>query len=457
MDTTAEENPTMLAFIAGLGMFLSTLDTGIINVAIPGLIDAFNSKISTVIWTVTLYTLVLSASILLFGNLADRFGRLRIYKLGLIVFAISSLLCGVSLSITQLIFFRALQGLSAAMMQATAIALITTRLDGKALAKAMGIFGVLLSLGPTLGPVVGGFILSSVGWRWIFWINIPICLIGIYGCYKLHNINESLHSNKINVPNLIMLSMSLLAILVLLNQFSNHHFYEGSIIVTLLALFIYSFLEFKSKHPIIPYALFKKLQFSAPIIGVFAFGGATTIAFMMPPLYLQQLKLLLPWQVGLLCLATPIGLVLSSRLAARFVIKLGTHKLMLIGITIMTLALLVMTQMAINWGNIFIVCVLFIYGMGGGLFQTPCYLNITSQFPKERQAFITALTRMLQNLSFSLQAAGAALLISLQTIKVHNADNLLSGIQYAWWMSAIIAVIATVLLTVNLKFAGHQS
>ena len=232
MNSTAEKNPTKLAMIAGLGMFLSTLDSGIINVAIPGLIDAFNSKISTVIWTMTLYTLVLSASILFFGNLADRFGRLRIYKYGLIIFAISSLLCGASLSITQLIICRALQGVSAAMMQATALALITTRLEGKFLAKAMGVFGVLLSLGPTLGPVVGGLILSSIGWRWIFWINIPICLIGVYGCSKLHRVHESLHSNKINLLNLLMLSMSLLAVLVLLNQFSNHHFYVSNIIVT---------------------------------------------------------------------------------------------------------------------------------------------------------------------------------------------------------------------------------
>jgi len=124
MSESIEKNPTKLALIAGLGMFLSTLDSGIINVAIPGLIDAFHSKISTVIWTVTLYTLALSASILLFGNLADRVGRLRIYKIGLIGFAVSSLLCGASLSITQLIIFRALQGLSAAMMQATAITMI---------------------------------------------------------------------------------------------------------------------------------------------------------------------------------------------------------------------------------------------------------------------------------------------------------------------------------------------
>jgi len=457
MNIITEKNPTKLALIAGLGMFLSTLDSGIINVAIPSLINAFNSKISIVIWTVTLYTLILSASILLFGNLADRFGRLRVYQIGLILFAVSSLLCGASLSITQLIFFRALQGLSAAMMQATAIALITTRLEGKVLAKAMGIFGILLSLGPTLGPVLGGLIISSIGWRWIFWVNIPICLIGVYGCATLYRVQESLHPNKINTLNLIMLSVSLLAILMLLNQFSDHHFYMKSVAITASALLIYSFLEFKSKHPIIPYGLFKKLQFSAPMIGIFAFGGATTIAFMMPPLYFQELKSLLPWQIGLLCLATPIGLVLSSRLASRFVIKLGTHTLMLIGISMMTFALLIMTQIAINWGNVFIVCILFIYGMGGGLFQTPCYLNITSQFARERQAFITALTRMLQNLSFSLQAAGAALLISLQTNKVHNADNFLLGIQHAWWMATIITAIATFLLTMNLKREGIQS
>ncbi|WP_264774258.1 MFS transporter, partial [Coxiella burnetii] len=193
-----KESPLVIALVAGIGMFLSTLDSGIINIAIPTLLRQFNAQISTVIWTVTLYTLTLSATILLFGRLADRVGRLQIYRWGLILFSVSSLLCGTSTNIWLLILFRALQGLSAAMMQATAIAIITTRLDEHSVAKAMGIFGMIIGLGPMMGPVLSGFILSTIGWRWIFWLNIPICLVGIVGCKKLAPVKEVLHEKPID-------------------------------------------------------------------------------------------------------------------------------------------------------------------------------------------------------------------------------------------------------------------
>jgi len=110
------DTPLKLALITGIGMFLSTLDSGIINIAIPTLLKTFSAPITLVIWTITLYILTLSITILLFGRLADRWGRLRIYVCGLILFALSSLLCGTANSIGWLIIFRALQGLSAAMI-----------------------------------------------------------------------------------------------------------------------------------------------------------------------------------------------------------------------------------------------------------------------------------------------------------------------------------------------------
>ena len=179
------DTPLKTALIAGVGMFLSTLDSGIINIAIPTLFNTFKAPLTEVIWTITFYILMLAATILLFGRLAGRWGRLRIYVLGLILFALSSLLCGLANNVAWLIVFRGFQGISAAMLQATSIALITTRLSGATAAKALGIFGVFIGLGPTMRPVVGGLILSTLGWRWIFWLNIPICLLGLYGRKQL--------------------------------------------------------------------------------------------------------------------------------------------------------------------------------------------------------------------------------------------------------------------------------
>lgn len=439
------ESPLTIALIAGVGMFLSTLDSGIINVAIPTLLKQFNTQISTAIWTITLYTLVLSATILLFGRLADRIGRLKIYTLGLALFAISSALCGASTNIWILIAFRALQGLSAAMMQATTIALITTRLDEKGVAKAMGLFGMIIGLGPMMGPVLGGFILSTIGWRWIFWLNIPICLLGIIGCKKLSPVKEELHKKPIYYFNLVLLSLSMFSLLLTMSYVGHgiNKFFITAIAAILLAS-VYFWFEKHAEHPIIPLQLFKSLKFSAPMLGIIAFGGATAVAFILPPIYLEKLRHFKAWQIGLISLSAPLGIVASSQIAARLVQKVGMLIPMLIGLSIMVLALISLTQIKVGWPVAWLFLLLFCYGVGGGLYQTPCYINLTKQFSSNNQAFISALTRMIQNLAIAFEAGAAAMFIGLKT-KL-DASYLIHGIAHGWWLAAVISMLAWIML-----------
>jgi len=451
----SKESPLTLALIAGIGMFLSTLDSGIINIAIPSLIKAFNSTLPTIIWTVTLYTLILSTTILLFGHLADRLGRMRIYAAGLILFGISSLLCGAANSTTELIVFRGLQGLSAAMLQATGIAIITTRLKGNASIKAMGVMGTILGLGPLLGPTVGGLILSLLDWRWIFWINIPICILGLLGCKYLPSFKEELHKTPIHYFNMALLAIALFSFLILMNFLSNNNpNYLLPLIVAIVFLIIYLISDLKSKHPAIPLKLFKQLRFTAPILGIIAFGGATALAFMLPPLYLVKLRGFPPWQVGFITLSSAAGLVVVSRIAAKLAHRIGTLKPMLAGLSIMVIMLIALSEMG-QHTSLYIMCILLvIYGAGGALYQTPCYLNLTGQFSAKRQAFITSLTRMVQNLGIAFESSGAALLISLKT--GGKGNDLLRGIQHSWLLGAAFAALALITILFN-KFYTASS
>lgn len=447
------DTPVTIALVTGVGMFLSTLDTGIINVALPGLIKVFNTNLSTVIWTFTFYIFALSSSILFWANLADKKGRLKIYIFGLIFFAVSSLLCGLAQNIMELIIFRGLQGLSAAMLQATAIAIITTRLQEQDKVKAMSLMGILIGLGPLLGPVLGGFILSSISWRWIFLINIPICLLGLYGCSKLEKNNESLQKHKFNYRNLVLLSLSILSILIFLHQLSINAHYVISLAISTFFVVTYFIFECVSKNKLIPLSLFKHLNFSAPMLAIAAFSGATAVTFILPPLYFETVKNFPMWQVGLLCLSVPVGLVTSARLVIKFVPIFGTLKLMMVGMLLMTVTLLSLTQMKPIWPDYFIVMLLLGYGIGGGMFQTLCYLHVNSQFTDNKQAFITSLTRMFVNLSMALESAAVAVLISLQTLKVNTTSNFLTGIQYGWWFAGGILFLAALILFFNLRKA----
>ena len=451
--TSSNDTPLKIACVAGVGMFLSTLDSGIITIALPTLLTDFHSKISIVVWTITLYMLVLSATILLFGKLADRIGRLKIYAIGLGLFALSSLLCGISTNIWLLITFRAFQGLSAAMMQATAIALITTRLSGNNSVRAMSIFVTLLSLGPVMGPVVGGFIISILSWRWIFLINIPICLLGLYGCTTLSPVKEELYNSKINWLNLVLVGLVMLSALLTITFITNNsNTIYGITSILFAILFVgYVISEIITKNPIIPLGLFKKLKFTAPMLGIIAFGGATAVIFMLPPLYFQKLIGLPVWQVGLISLFAPIGIVSSSRFSSKLVQNMGALKIMLMGIVIIFATLTTLTQIHTDWPIAFIALLLLIYGLGGGLFQVSCYIYITSQFPNNRQAFISSLIRMIQNFAIAIESAGAAILIGLAS--KHDL-SILTGIKHGWWLSAIISFIALVSILICYRIYG---
>lgn len=434
-------SPYKIAIIAGVGMFLSTLDSGIVNIALPTLMKAFQSNLNTVIWTVTLYTLALSTTILLFGKYADRYGRLYIYRIGLFLFACSSLFCGMSPTIHWLIFSRVLQGISAAMMQATAISLLTIRLKGHDTAKAMGLLGMIIGLGPTLGPVLGGAIISLLSWRWIFWLNIPICLVGIYCCKYLSDFNEALHKQPIHYINLIVLAIFLFFTLLTINFISSQNDWVIPAIASISSLIVYVLSEIRSSYPIIEFSLFKKISFLSPIIGILAFGGATAICFMLPPLFFEKIKLFPTWKVGLICLSSPIGMIVGSRCSSMLLRYITTNMLMKIGLLIMVCALIVLSQTKISWLIFWSILPLFLYGLGAGLFQSPCYLNITAQFSEHKQSYISSLIRMFQNFGIAILAASAALMISF-----YKKYDLLEGIQGGWWIAIIFVIIAFVLI-----------
>ena len=453
--------PLFVAIIAGIGMFLSTLDAGIINVAIPSLIQVFNSNLDVVIWTVTLYALIVSATILFFGQLADRIGRLKIYKMGLTMFAIISLFCGLSSNIHTLIIFRALQGLSAAMLQASSIAVITTRLKSADLAKALGILGMIMGLGPMMGPVLGGILLNSIGWQWMFWINIPICLYGIYGCHRLPTTNEELHPHPLNFLNLILFGASLFMLLLGINYLIKNIIVANLLFMGMLILFlIHVYIEKKSPHPTIHYALFKKCTFAAPIIGIIAMGGATAIVLILPPLFFENLKNYQAWQVGFISLSAPLGIVVAARIAAHLTRTFDCKMLMLCGMTLMSIMLLVLTNIKVDWATPCIFLLLFVYGFGTGFFHISTLIYLTSQFPMHKQAFISSLLRMFQNASIALTAAASAMLISM---KFHmTQEALLLGIQQSWCLAATMTVLALLALlymiirTTRLKFWSSQ-
>lgn len=434
----------LVVFTAGIGMFLSTLDSGIINVALPTLSKSFNVDTSFITWSITLYTLLLTGTIIIFGRLSDKYSRLNIYSLGLTIFLIASILCGFSNNVIQLIVFRGLQGIGAAMLQGTATAIITTTIPENRQGSALGTLSILLGIGPVLGPSIGGLLISVGNWRWIFWINIPFIFIGLIGCLFLKRYIKEQKSMSIHldIRGNSLLFLSIFCLLISLTSWSYHSIFNisvyGNFLIFIVSFCLFIIWELKTNHPIIDLRLFKNVSFSSPIFAIFVFGGTTSLGFIIPPYILEKINHLSSWQIGLVNLASPLGLVLISKISGKLISRIGNIVLMTTGLIIMIVAYTSLGLLQYILNPVTISLLLLIYGIGGGFFLPSNTSAIMGTVSQDMQGTVGATQRMVQNIGIAFYTAVTSLFISNSS----NSDKLIQGSSHAWLFASITLFLA---------------
>ncbi len=434
----------LVVFTAGIGMFLSTLDSGIINVALPTLSKSFNVDTSFITWSVTLYTLLLTGTIIIFGRLSDKYNRLNIYSFGLTIFLIASILCGFSNNIMQLIMFRGLQGIGAAMLQGTATAIITTTIPKNRQGPALGTLSILLGIGPVLGPSIGGLLISVGNWRWIFWINIPFIFIGLIGCMILKKYIKEQKSTSIHldIRGNSLLFLSIFCLLISLTSWSYHSIFNisvyGNFLIFIVSFCLFIIWELKTNHPIIDLRLFKNVSFSSPIFAIFVFGGTTSLGFIIPPYILEKINHLSSWQIGLVNLTSPLGLVLTSKISGKLISRIGNIVLMTTGLIIVIVAYTSLGLLQYILNPVTISLLLLIYGIGGGFFLPSNTSAIMGTVSQDMQGTAGATQRMVQNIGIAFYTAVTSLFISNSS----NSDKLIEGSSHAWLFASITLFLA---------------
>ncbi|MCM3320553.1 MFS transporter [Staphylococcus warneri] len=434
----------LVVFTAGIGMFLSTLDSGIINVALPTLSKSFNVDTSFITWSVTLYTLLLTGTIIIFGRLSDKYSRLNIYSLGLTIFLIASILCGFSNNVIQLIVFRGLQGIGAAMLQGTATAIITTTIPENRQGSALGTLSILLGIGPVLGPSIGGLLISVGNWRWIFWVNIPFIFIGLIGCLFLKRYIKEQKSMSIHldIRGNSLLFLSIFCLLISLTSWSYHSIFNisvyGNFLIFIVSFCLFIIWELKTNHPIIDLRLFKNVSFSSPIFAIFVFGGTTSLGFIIPPYILEKINHLSSWQIGLVNLASPLGLVLISKISGKLISRIGNIVLMTTGLIIMIVAYTSLGLLQYILNPVTISLLLLIYGIGGGFFLPSNTSAIMGTVSQDMQGTVGATQRMIQNIGIAFYTTVTSLFISNSS----NSDKLIEGSSHAWLFASITLFLA---------------
>jgi EmrB/QacA subfamily drug resistance transporter len=271
--TPAQKNPWAILLVLVFGFFMILLDTTIVNIAIPAMISGLNSSLDQILWVINAYLLAYAVLLITAGRLGDFFGPRRLFAIGLVVFTVASALCGLAQDGNQLILARILQGVGGALLTPQTLSIITTIFPPERRGAAFGVWGAVAGVATVTGPTLGGFLVTYINWRWIFFVNVPVGVIALVGTLLVIPDLRPGRRHRLDVVGVLLASASLFGIIFGLVE--GERFNWGAIWgpvtipeiiaagVVLFAIFIV-FERFQAE-PLMPLSLFSNRNFSISI------------------------------------------------------------------------------------------------------------------------------------------------------------------------------------------------
>jgi EmrB/QacA subfamily drug resistance transporter len=425
-----------LAVVVVLGTIMSILDTTIVNVAIATLARDFHSPLSTVQWVSTGYLLALATVIPLTGWAVERFGAKRMWIVSLALFLAGSALCGASWSVQSLIAFRVLQGIGGGMIMPIGQSILATAAGPQRMGRVMSLLGVPMLLGPVLGPVLGGLIVDTVSWRWIFYVNIPIGIVAIVLAVRMlpgHEPTDS--STRLDVRGLLLLSPGLVLLVYGLAQAG-----QGSPVSVFLPMVVGGAMTagfvvhaLRSKiTPLIEVVLFRNRSFAAAAATTFCFGASLFGGMLLLPLYYQVVRGESALSAGLLMAPQGIGAALVMPLAGKLTDRYGAGRIVPSGLLVAILGTVAYTQLGAHTGYALLATSLFVRGVGFGFVMMPAMAAAYQTLSRHRVPRATTAINIVQRVGGSLGTALVAVVLEHQiSVQVHGASAGLSGVSGA--------------------------
>lgn len=400
-DKEIQKKRWMILIVLNIFTFMSTLDGSIVNIALPELSKQLKLPMAQIEWVTTGYLMAICAAILFFGKLGDIVGKIRIFKIGTIVFVIGSLLCGFSLSLPALLASRVIQAIGASMTMANSQGIVTDIFPANERGKALGFIGTFVSLGSIAGPSLGGIMVSTLGWEYIFWVNIPIGVIAILLGWKVLPKDLTRTKSTIDVPGSLLFAIfiiSLFAGLLLGQQLG----YGDSLIVTSLIVAIVSFIAFlwtelRRKEPLLQLSLFKNPLFSLSILCGFLVFTANFCFNIIAPFYAQNMLDLSPFEAGFLLMLLPICMVVVAPISGALSDKIGSEFLTFAGLVVMVIAQFGLAELHEGSSVMLVGVWIAMLGIGSGLFQSPNNSLVMSKVPRTQLGSAGSVNSLVRN------------------------------------------------------------
>lgn len=413
-----------------MGIFLATIDGSIVNVALPTLVRDLNADFATVQWVVLAYLLTLATLLLSVGRLGDMIGKKPIYTTGFVIFTTGSVLCGLAPTVHWLIGFRVLQAIGAAMTVALAMAIVTEAFPPTERGKALGISGTVVSIGVVVGPTLGGILIDALSWHWIFFVNLPVGVVGTLMALRFVPAFKTAGRQRFDYLGAASLFVSLMALLLALTLGQGLGFGDPRILLLFagwaIFLVVFVIIEWQSSQPMIDLRLFQNSLFSVNLVtGFMTFVTIGGTIFLMP-FYLENVLGYDTRQVGLVMAVVPVALGIVAPIAGTLSDRLGTRPITIVGL----LALLAgyYALLALNAQTTMLDYVLYFLpvGLGIGVFQSPNNSAIMGAAPRGRLGVASGLLSITRTLG---QITGVAVLGALWAGRVayHTGVALAGG------------------------------
>jgi EmrB/QacA subfamily drug resistance transporter len=406
----------IVAGVVLLGAVMSLLDATVINVAIDRLAIDFNTSLTTIQWVVTGYTLALAAVIPVSGWAADRFGTKRIYIWSLALFMLGSILSGLAWSAGSLIAFRVLQGIGGGMIMPAVMTILTKKAGPHRMGRVMGVLGVPLLVAPILGPILGGWLVDDVSWRWIFFINVPIGIVAIALALMVLDRDEPQPGHKLDWLGMALLSPGLTALIFGLAESSSDGFGATKswlpIVVGAAGIAAFFWHSWRTDSPLIDIRTFTHTRAGASAVTFMLFAIAFFGAMLLMPLYFQTVRGASALEAGLLLVPQGFGAMITMPLAGKLTDRYGPSKWPVVGIPLLVIGILPYAFVTAHTSYVLLLSFSFVLGLGMGFSMMPTMTAAMQAVPPQAIARTSTAMNIIRQSGASIGTAILSVLLS---------------------------------------------
>lgn len=429
-----------------IGVYMSTLDASVVNISLPTLTSSLHARLGEVAWVITAYLMVITGCLLLMGRLADLWGQRRVYLFGFVTFTLGSALCGFSPTITFLIGSRVLQGLGASALMSIGPAIMASSFREGQRGQALGMVGSVVSAGFLTGPILGGFLVEHLGWRWVFFINLPIGLLGSLLSYRVLAESDLRDRSGMDLRGALLLFLFLTSLLLALNSASRGWTpaLSGYLCFTILCFLSFILVELRAPHPLVDLRLFRRRLFVSSLGASFlSFWMSAAHSFVLP-FFLQGILDYPPSKVGMLIFPVAFTVMVTAPLGGRLSDKVGARLPATIGLTLSALTVFSFSFLGKGAAESQILLRQGLAGIGIALFNPANNSAIIGSLPKEKMGLASSFLALARNLGMVIGVAFAEMVMAFKSSSAALTAGAppLDGIHAVWKIVMGIGLVA---------------